>query len=125
MTDQPDTSSEPAATRPFADVLMDLDGGRVHSELSNALQQLVAAVADTGKKGAIGFTLTLSPSKSEAPFEAVPAVVLKAPQPNRRASLFYADDDMNLVRRDPHQQELPGLRDITSDPTTRPIREAR
>ena len=77
-----------------------------------------------GKKGSLTLSLTLGPSKTEAPFEVTPAVVLKAPAPNRRASVFYADADHNLVRRDPNQQELPGLRDATE--TTRPqIREAR
>ena len=128
MTDQTttvdETTGEVKQTRPFADVLMDLDGGRIHAELSNALQKLVAAVADTGKKGSVTLQIALGPSKTEAPFEAIPAVNLKLPAPNRRASVFYADDDHNLLRRDPNQQELPGLRDVNADQPA-PIREAR
>lgn len=118
MTDQTETADDEVQTRPFADILLDLNKGRTHAELSTALQRLVAAVADTGKKGSIGLTVTVSPSKSEAPFEIVDNVVIKLPAANRRASLFYADDDHNLTRTDPHQPTLP-LRDITADTTTR------
>jgi hypothetical protein len=129
MTDQTTTvdatTGEVKQTRPFADVLRDLDGGRVHTELSDALQKLVKAVEDTGKKGTVQFSITVGPSKTEAPFEAIPAVVVKLPMPARRASVFYADDDGNLVRRDPRQQEIPGvLRDVNADKPA-PIREAR
>lgn len=115
------TEEKPAdevRTAPFADILITLDKGRTHSELSTKLQQLVAAVAETGKKGSLSVSLTIAPSKSEAPFEVLESVVLKLPAPTRRASLFYADDDMNLVRKDPNQMALP-LRDISADPSVR------
>jgi hypothetical protein len=115
MTEQNnDDVIEDVQTRPFADLLLDLNKGRTHAELSSALQKLVAAVADTGKKGSLALTVVVSPSKSEAPFEIVDNVVIKMPAANRRASLFYADDDFNLTRTDPHQPQLP-LRDITAD----------
>lgn len=115
MTDQNQQDEAPGQTIPFADVLQSLDKGRTHTELSTKLQQLVAAVEDTGKKGSISITLTVAPSKSEAPFEVIEAIGLKLPAATRRASLFYADDDHNLVRRDPRQAELPlGPRDLSA-----------
>lgn len=125
MTDQ--TSEQPdevKQTVPFAAVLQQLDNGYVAAELAEKLQQLVHAVEDTGKKGSLAVTLTLGPSKTEAPFEITPSVVLKKPAPTRRASVFYTDGDGNLLRRDPNQQEIPGLRDASA-PTKPAIREAR
>lgn len=114
MTNTDDNADEDVQTRPFADVLIDLNKGRTHAEMSAALQRLVAAVAETGKKGSIGLVITISPSKSEAPFEVIDNVTLKLPAANRRASLFYADDSHNLVRKDPNQLALP-LRDVGAE----------
>jgi hypothetical protein len=122
MTDQTSTSDDEAVqTRPFADVLQSLNKGRVHSELSDALQQLVAAVKETGKKGSISLTLTVAPvPKSDGLFDVADNVVLKAPKPARKSSFFYADDEANLVRNNPNQDELPGVRVVDS---TAPLRK--
>lgn len=126
MTTENSTESKEAGdeqTRPFADILLALNRGRTHHELSTGMQQLVAAVEDTGKKGSISLTITVAPTKSEGVLEVTETVGVKAPTHSRAASLFYADDSHNLVREDPRQMALP-LRDVTADPADRPLREA-
>lgn len=110
-------------TRPFADILIGLNRGRTHDELSRAIQQLAQAVQDTRKKGSVVFTVTLTPGKADGVLELSDNVVIKEPKHERAASLFFADDDGNLVRDDPKQQTLP-LRDISADPSDRPLRKA-
>lgn len=112
-TESPDDDVQ---TRPFADLLQSLNKGRVHSELSDQLQQLVAAVRETGKKGSISLTLTIAPvPKSDGLYDVADNVVMKAPRPARKSSFFYATDEANLVRNNPNQDELPGLRGVGSD----------
>lgn len=115
--------SETSQTRPFADILLALNRGRTHTELSVGMQELVAAVEDTGKKGSITLTINISPTKSEGVLEVTEAVAVKSPTHTRAASLFYADDDHNLVREDPRQMTLE-LREVTADPSDRQLRKA-
>lgn len=54
------------AIRPFIDTLTALRYGELHDELSEKLNELVAACADTGKAGTLTLTLKLKPSKGAA-----------------------------------------------------------
>lgn len=101
--------------RPFADILREIRRGDLHDELSSALQELVQACQQTGKKGTLTIKLAIEPDGQ---------VLLitddydgKLPKPERSSSIFYADDDANLVRNDPRQQKL-GLREA-DPPATR------
>jgi hypothetical protein len=113
------TPEDEVTTRPFADILMALNRGKTHAELSRQMQQLVAAVQETGKKGQISLTIAISPTKSDGVLEVIDTVAVKAPTHTRAASLFYADDDANLVREDPRQQTLWPPAEITADPADR------
>ena len=121
------TESKPedeVQTRPFADIVRALNRGRTHTELSRQMQLLVAAVEETGKGGSITLTIKVSPTKSDGVLEVVDNVTVKAPTHTRAASLFYADDDHNLVRDNPRQESLWGGADITGDRSDRPARKA-
>ncbi len=118
MPDPTDNSGgdEPGRIRPLADVLRELDRGRVHDQASTMLRDLIAAVADTGRKGTLTLTIALKPMKAEGRVTATAAVSVKAPAPEPRESIFFIDDEHNLVRDDPHQPYLP-LQDVSA--TTR------
>jgi hypothetical protein len=103
MTDAPPDDRQ---TRPFADVLNSLRRGRTHREASNNLQELVQAVAATGKQGSITLTLKVSKSKVSGMVEIDDTVKVKLPDPPRDASMYFADDDGNLTKDDPRQGEL-------------------
>lgn len=127
MTDTPhDDSGEDAhaQTRPFADVLVTLNRGRTHAELSEQLQRLVEAVEDTGRAGSITLQVKVSKSKAAGMLELLDTVKVTLPKHDRAVSLFFADDDHNLVREDPRQPPLP-LRDVSADPSDRTARKAR
>lgn len=109
---QPDDSA--GRTRPFADVLLELDRGREHLDLSRRFQELIAEVQRTGKAGTFAYKLTVKPAKAEGMVEVVGALTVKVPEFDRHSSMFFVDDDQNLTRDDPRQVELDlGLRDVS------------
>lgn len=103
--------------RPFAELLTMLDHGAAHAEASRALHDLVAAVRDTGKGGTMTITLKLGPLKGNVDQLVVAAqVAAKPPKSEPAAAIFYVDDAGNLVRNDPRQLELDGLRVVEPAP---------
>lgn len=115
MTDQP------TQVRPFADVLRDIRAGEVSDAAATSMQQLVAAVREHGKKGTLTITVVVEPMKNNESALAVSGeVTLKAPREAPRAAIFFADGDGNLLRDDPRQIALPGLRRVDTITTTEP-----
>jgi len=120
----------PAQIRPFADWLRDQSRGKTHEELSEALRDLVAKVIDTGKKGSLTLTVSVEPMPNSDGNALVvkDEIKLKLPEFARDASLFFADDDRNLVRQDPRQLTFEGLREVPPpagvDPKTGEVTDA-
>ncbi len=97
---------DPARVRPFADVLHELSKGRVPSEASTKLQELIAAVADVRKAGTLTVKIRVVPDKGTEMIRVSAAVDCKVPTRDRE-SLFFVDDEHNLVRDNPNQPHLP------------------
>lgn len=104
---------EEVRTRPFAAVLQEVNRGRTMAELSSGLQDLVAAVVDTGQKGTITFVLEVKRAGDMVVL--TDKVVVKKPE-TRAASMFFVDSHLNLVRDNPEQPQLP-LTAVTDDTT--------
>ncbi|GHH67506.1 hypothetical protein GCM10017673_14600 [Streptosporangium violaceochromogenes] len=99
--------------RPFADILRDIRAGAVSDRAAAAMQELVAAVQELGKKGTLTVVLTVEPMKgNEAALAVSGEVALKLPKASPKAAVFFADAEHNLVRDDPRQIALPGLRRV-------------
>lgn len=128
MTDRPPDNVDPKTgeileddkqIRPFAELLTILDRGSAHAEASRALNDLVAAVRDTGKKGSMTVSIELGPLKGSSDQLLVAArVTAKPPKSEPGAAVFYIDDAGNLTRHDPRQMalELDGLRVVEPPP---------
>ena len=93
----------------FPETILQLNNGAAVSELSAALAKVLAAVRESGKPGAITFTVTVKPAS-----KGVTNVVMvehqiktKLPEPERGMTVFYLTEDNRLVRNDPRQQQLP------------------
>lgn len=93
-------------TRPFADVIRDIDKGRLHAELSDKTQELIAAVMDVRKAGTIQVTIKVEPSKASGMVEVSATTATKTPKTSR-TSMFFVDSDHNLRRDNPDQPTLP------------------
>lgn len=117
--------------RPFADWLREQSRGTTHDELSEALRDLTARVIDTGKKGSLILAITVAPLKGGETDALVVSdeIKLKLPEHDRKASLFYPDEDGNLTRTDPNQLTFESLREVAGvgvvDLATGEVKEAQ
>lgn len=117
------SDSEARRTRPFADLLRELDKGRVHNELSEKLQELVEAVMTLRKPGTVQLALRIDAGKGDDMVELTAAVTTKVPK-QARTSVFFVDDEHNLSRNNPHQPYLP-LSGVPGDGVDQPTAEQR
>lgn len=109
-------------TKPFATTLNELNKGRTHSELSSSLQDLVAAVMDTGKKGTLTLTIIVESAKSHDMVVISDKVVVKKPEA-RAATMLFVDQHYNLRRDNPEQPQLP--LGIVPNPESAELKEVR
>lgn len=111
MPETPPAPDPEVRTRPFADVLRDIDKGRVHGELSTRLQELIAAVQDVKKDGTIQLTIKVGAAKADGMVEVSATVATKVPR-RTKTSIFFVDDEHNLHRDNPRQTVIPGLASV-------------
>jgi hypothetical protein len=102
VSDQTQIKPDP---KPFGDWLNDQRRGATHSDLSEALNQVVHSVAEYGKVGELTLKLKIKPS-GDGMVTITDEVVTKVPEPDRSASLYFYDDEGNLSREDPRQIRL-------------------
>lgn len=96
------TAKEPSNF--FVHLLTEFRDGESISELSEALQCLVAAVRDTEKKGTLTYIIKVAP-QGEA-VVVTDEIKLKAPEMTRDASIFFATEENTLQRDNPNQRHL-------------------
>lgn len=92
----------------FEVTLREMRGGRSLHELSEKLAELVAAVKQTGKAGAISYIIKVKPASAGdvVTLQLEDDVKAKIPELARGASIFFADDANVLQRTDPRQREF-------------------
>lgn len=101
-----------STARPFLDTLRDLGQGVTHDELSEKLQELVSAIAETGKGGMLTLNIAIKPTDNKSGAVVVAAEVkTKLPKLPAPASVFFISPDNNLQRQDPRQTAME-LREI-------------
>lgn len=105
MSDQQPTQHGDRA--PFVAWLRDQNAGKTHTELTDALHDVVAAVRETGKAGTITFTVKVSPFKGQTDTLVVEdKVTTKIPAHDRKTALWFPDDNNALRRTDPRQARI-------------------
>jgi len=92
--------------RQFGDVLRDLGGGATYDELTAKLAELVEAVTETGKVGALSVSLKVKPNGANGVIVQTD-IKSKIPEPARGDTVFFVTSGGSLVRQDPRQQDLP------------------
>jgi hypothetical protein len=102
------------AARPFTDVIRDARYGELLDELTAQMNELVKAVGDTNKAGQLTLTIKLKPSSGGA-IEVFDEVKMKKPELPKGSSIFFATVENNLVRNNPRQPELTGLREVAAE----------
>lgn len=79
--------------------------GKFAIEAAEKLAAVIKACRATGKKGKLVITLTIRPTATEMMLS--DNVKPVCPEADAAASVFYDDEDGNLSRTDPNQEELP------------------
>lgn len=103
-----DTRTEAADAARLSELLITHAKGSTDAEAGAALAQVVAAVAETEKNGAVTIKLSVKPVKKTDGAIAITAeVVAKVPQHDAPASIWYADDGGQLSRQHPNQMQFP------------------
>ena len=99
-------------SRPFMDFLREHRNGSTHDELSDALQELVAAVTNEGKGGSLTLKITVKPAgRDSGALEVGSEIKVTQPKSAPGVSIFFASPENNLIRQDPRQAALE-LREI-------------
>lgn len=101
--------------RPFTDILRELGAGETLDDLTARLAEVVEAVMDTRKSGAITISLTIKPNGDSGVIVAE-SIKSKVPEKARGDTVFFATSGGSLVRQDPRQKDLP----LHSVPGTKP-----
>lgn len=89
----------------FAQILATLGGGNVALSLDDKLTEVVEAVHANNKVGTLTLKLKVLPN-GENGITIEEDISSKIPQPNRGKTLFFTDENGNLLRNDPRQGEL-------------------
>lgn len=93
--------------RLITDVLRDIRKGRPVEEATMALADIVRAVDETGKEGSVTITLKVRPAKHGGPEKTLIAEVkAKKPIAEIAPAVFFSDDEGDLHRVDPRQEDM-------------------
>lgn len=106
------------SSKAFAVFLQDLRDGRVHADLSQQLEELLAKVKETGKGGELALKIKIKPATRGGDVDKVTIsdlITLTLPKPERGEDFFWLTDDNDLTRNHPKQASLE-LRDVTATP---------
>lgn len=93
--------------RPLFETLKHLRGGEFLDEAAGKLNELVAAVDDTGKEGKITIELKLKKASRGGAISIVDSVSVKLPKQQALDTLLFATPEGNLITSDPRQANLP------------------
>lgn len=102
---------------PFSQQLAFLSRGALDAELTQALADVVKAVRDTGKAGAVTLTIKVGKldGRDEDALRLTPAVTVKTPKLPPYESVMFSTADGDLLRQDPKQRQL-DLREVQKAP---------
>lgn len=104
--------------KPFTDTLGELESGQFHYDLTEAVYNIIQAVMETRKAGALKIKLDFAPT-SKGTVAVAAAFDAKIPEHDRNSTTFFVGKDLALLRKDPNQPELP-LREV-EHPTNKPV----
>ena len=104
-----DAGAQP--TTNIEQVLRECRRGNTLLELQESLQEVVAAVKDTAKKGTLTLKIEVECRTPGDPKEVVidARVEAKLPKPTRPKTIFFTTDKNTLQRADPRQGTLGGI----------------
>ncbi|EPI4996623.1 hypothetical protein ACVYVE_005536 [Klebsiella pneumoniae] len=118
--------SETKNTTPFSQQLAYINKGTLDAELTEALAEVIKAVRETGKKGAVTLILNCSMlnTRDENTMKVTPKVTRTIPELDRADNIMFSTADGDLLRDDPAQVQM-DLKVIEQAPQAAPIKLAQ
>lgn len=106
-------TGEVITTTPFSQQLAFLSRGSLDAELTQVLAEVVKAVRDSGKSGAVTLKIKVSMlnERDENAVKLVPEVSTRIPKLAPYESILFSTADGDLLRDDPKQRKL-DLREV-------------
>ena len=101
----------PGSTRPFMDFLREHRNGITHDLLSDAMQELVAAIVQEQKAGSLTVKFTIKPRGKDDGLDVYADIKSTPPKETPGMAIFFATPDNNLSREDPRQRAM-DLREV-------------
>lgn len=115
LKDAPSAATAQPIDNTFSLTLIELNRGKALGELSEALEQLVAEVKQTGKSGELTYTIKIEPLDNDAEqVQLKDEIKLKHPKQKRKETVMFTTEDNRLTRK-PNTPELPGLQVVSDD----------
>lgn len=116
----------PKTPPPFSQQLAYINKGTLDAELTEALAEVIKAVRETGKKGAVTLTLNCSMlnTRDENTMKVTPKVSRTIPELDRADTIMFSTADGDLLRDDPAQVQM-DLKVIEQAPQAAPIKLAQ
>lgn len=100
----------PAVSGVFLNTLAAMNNGAVLNDIDDALRSATKAAQDAGAKSKVSLEITVLPNGEGAGgtplFKLDAKIKVGLPQAPRLPSVFFADGDGNLTRRNPKQEEM-------------------
>lgn len=90
--------------------LQEINGGSTHAACTADLAELFKTVQETGRKGALKLTITVSPGTKGGEVDKVVVNVdrtLALPKAEQPSDFFWLTDDAEPTRNHPRQHDLP------------------
>jgi hypothetical protein len=105
---------EMAGPKPFNDTLVQLRFGELHTELTDAINELVSKVSATQKVGKLTLTLAFKAGKG-GQIEIADELKVTLPKEEKGSTIMFATPEGNLQRTDPRQKTFEGIRTVDQE----------
>lgn len=89
-------------------LIRDMDQGNLQYELARRMTEIINAVRESGKKGSLQLTISISPLPKFGAnaVEVVPAIKVSVPQPEYKRTIRFITDDLRLIGDNPDQRKF-------------------
>ncbi len=103
-------TATPNASGVFISTVASMHAGKVLEDLDDAIREVVRSVQASGSKGKLALEITIVPNGvgvGDTPlFRLEDKIKVSLPKKPRTPSIFFADEESNLTRRNPRQDEM-------------------
>lgn len=114
------TETTPNIDSAFLSLLQNHRRGDALTDLSQAMREVAEAVQLAGKPGVLTLKIKIEPAGNNGAFITEDEISIKLPKKQKETSIFFEDENGNLVRHNPHAQVELELRTVSGGAENQP-----